>query len=348
MILTNCYNLQNILRYIVQAAILQPIQTGMPDKAIQVAEFITSIQERESQLRFPELFIQGRDGQVYYKRRNNLTVVAYHTPTVSSGILAPEEQSGIASYLFTQYSDPTVGRGQPFFDHEVAFDNSMSSEPLDSFFHDGDIHVVVGNEEGQIVGYIGVKGADDTGVTYGDYANRSNLSYVETVYGKPYTAYPTITNLPAESIREMRRFVTRQTIGGFQQAIISLELCLALFGMVDDFADQISVITGDFEPEVTMKNLVDVMGLPLITVPNRTPDLSMLPAPYNQLLVPRYEGKIVMPFAFASIDSMNGTRDRAGQFNNLLDRDIKSALTLVLGFLRRKQKTKLSSLTPEI
>ncbi|MBN2015944.1 hypothetical protein JW766_03865 [Candidatus Dojkabacteria bacterium] len=317
-----------------------------------VSEYVDGIIQEEDAIRVPSLFSEEHLGLIApIKQRNGLTTVVIHTPSTPDTVLTSDEQDAIKQFVFTQYLNKSSGRGTPFFDHNVAYTEQLTSEPSD-FFGAGDIHVIVGlnngESDGQIVGYIGLEGPIGEGLDFGDHEARGDARYyVEQLYGDQiFSDYPAITNSELSTVREMRRFVVRQRFLrrlGILGKLIALELGLGLVNITDQFREQIKVVVGDYEKEVAGANLRDVFFVPAVHVDGAQPDLARLEPPYSTLLQPRYETHDVVPFAFATADVDEQTLQRANALDELLDRDPRSIIRL----LKESMNGKKSSLLPQ-
>lgn len=185
-------------------------------------EFRTLVVESESQIRLPTLLTADRargletanSPEGVYYQRNGYYITGYKVPEegISQDIFSEEESIGIRAFLAAQYLHEDL----QFFDIEVAQEARFLMESI-TFFHPGDIVLLVVNEEGQIVSHLGIEGPiEKEKVSLGDFLRREKLHYLERVYQDP-DGLPTIHTLinpkkNANSLREIRRFSIRHDL----------------------------------------------------------------------------------------------------------------------------------------
>lgn len=272
--------------------------------------YVTELMFQEEQIRVPELFAPEHKGIIYRTERNGIVSAVIHTPQMPGEILSENEQLAIRRFLFAQYVNPRIGGSSSYYDPLTAMRYNLNAESS-SFFNQGDIHAVIGTPDGQVLGYLGVKGSFPEGVSIAA-PESVPMSHVLRVFKQengdsPYLTQDQIRDVDGNRVREMRKFVIRQSLLSglnIQGALVSAELVLSLINITDQFRDSTTLIIGDTDPEVTKKNF-DLFGIPVTFVEDVQAKPENLQPPYNMLWKTRYEGRNVKPFMLW-IDEVNG------------------------------------------
>lgn len=264
--------------------------------------YVNELSRYESEQRYPDLFNYERKGDnwKHYRLRNDgehTSITAlYEAHELTEQEIFGLRQYTLSQYLLTGYFDPTIAR-----------QHNLDAEPGDDYVSNGDLVVVSGTPDGQILNMAKVRFGShrpDLGVAIGDYANRQTLLGPEMLFGNDvYSCCPEIQSVDAGRTADMERYVARRSINAFDAANSALEIGLALMNVIDAYKNRINMVTGDLEKDVAGRHFADVYALPIVFIEGFHPNVANLPAPYNQLLIPRYtaekRGKPteVMPFA---------------------------------------------------
>lgn len=308
------------------------------EKASLYTERIITIEENN---RVPELFRADHPGIMYYQERNGIITTLIHNPNNPSELLSEHEKQAILEFLFAQYLNPKVGITGSYYDPVTAMRYNLRSEPY-SFFSQGDIHAIVGTEDGQILGYLGVKGSLPSGLTLAS-PEINTISHVLKVFKNEdgtsaYCEIPEFATLDASRIREMRKFVVRQELltSGLNArgALVSTELILSLIDIADQFKSSVDIIIGDTDPSVTGKNL-QAFNIPVQFVEGRTANPANLSKPYDMLWSTRYQGRDVKPFV-VRVKDINGLAHQVSdQITLLLNENPRQAFMALIHNLNR-------------
>lgn len=302
----------------------------------QPQEYANSIIEAEEKNRVPSLFLKDKPGVIYYENRNGIITTIIHTPNDPSECLSEIEQKAIREFLFAQYINHDIGVTSSYYDPAIALENNLHAEPT-SFFGKGDIHTIVGSEDGQILGYLGVKGSFPEGDRL-DSESVISKSHVLRVFsdsekGNPYQEIPEYNDIDASRIREMRKFVVRQRLLtgglGIKSALVSTELVLGLVSIADQFKQTVEIIIGDTDPSIIGKNF-RAFNIPVEFMNGFEAHPENLSEPYNNLWKVRYAGRHVLPFVIR-IKDVNGMAHKVTDvINSLLSKKPREAISVLL------------------
>jgi hypothetical protein len=295
----------------------------------------------EEKRRVPELFLEDHPGKIYRVERNGIIASVIHANGDVGEFLSHDEQLAIRQFLFAQYINPKVGGNRPYYDPITALRYNLTAEPH-SFFSNGDIHSIIGTADGQILGYLGVKGNLGNHGIFTQEAQKA--SHVLKVFrtnsgGNPYelaSRSKELREVTGDGIREMRKFVIRQDLLNglnLKGALVSAELALSLLNIADQFRDSVKILIGDTDPNLTQKNF-EMFGIPVKFIEDSIAHPENLTPPYDMLWTTRYAERNVRAFILW-IDEVNGQSHLImNLINNLLNRssNVRELFSGIRGF----------------
>lgn len=210
------------------------------------------------------------------------------TVVVRNDVLPEPSIADLLEFAFMHYAK--VG----FINAALAEERGWQHEPLSSL-KPADKHLMVLDESTcELCAYATLKAPVGTGKRVAD-EDRPWLS-VERAFGRDILAgIPKIQSAAIERVREVGR-VTRSAYldkRDPRQTRASAELLLACVQELLDARNGVEWIAGDGEPDVMIRN-VRFLGAAPIVIPNVCGKL-----PDDHIYQPRYEGRDVLPFAFA-------------------------------------------------
>jgi hypothetical protein len=303
------------------------IQTVETDPKVEA--FIQELLDRSACQRLPALFqAPPADALAHLANREGVSVIAVRTRSLTHDQLLQILTYRLAQYVLLRYFDP-----------RLVYEARLQHEPVDQIAPD-DVHVIAGDETGEILCYVVVKVGPDVPAGTPIRAGDRRLFPVEQIYGPGiYNRLRILPDLPVTRVRELERFVKNQQRQGHDDLAIRapVETVLAVFRLLATaLRSEVEAITGDLEEDVARRNL-DFFHVPIVIIHGVVPYVA--PETYAW---PAYQSQTRYPFAFRCCDI---PLDRLDTIESALMRPGKAGLIALLQ-LKAETRGARSSLEP--
>ena len=241
------------------------------------------------------------------EERSGVHVALVETNALGEELLSALLGWRLAQYLFTG-----------FYDEARVRELGWTTEPRESV-HDDDLHGLALDGRGRLLCYVTLKQPE--GLATARYAAVGRSPFpCEEVHGRAWQELLTLPDdLPAATVWELARFCRDQRRGRLdaasRRAPLELALGVAHFARRPSEQLRIRAATGDFDPDVALRN-VRFFFIPVATF---APHQVKLPAGHP--LTPRYAQHPTAPFLATTDDIDNATYLRWVDIDMALDRD---------------------------
>jgi len=310
-------------------------QSAFSDAAVQTVErypALAGLLERVERDRFDDLAGPGGPPVLYRRERRGVRTVA-----VLASALTPGQIRRLVEYRTAQYSK--IGFCDP-----GRLDSALAEGAPLTAADGGDVHFAALGPDGRLLCAAVLRRLPGVSpeVRMGD-ADRP-LFPVEHVHGRGvFNRLRVLPELPARQVRELSGFVKDASLPALSVlgARGSTEVAAAVFRLplLEPHGAHIDALIGDLETGVAKVNL-DFFGVPAMLLPGTIPQL-----PDSSFLVPRYETRMVVPFAYLVGDQSNSL-ERLERVEAALELPDRQCLTELVRLNQDPPTPLPSTLTP--
>lgn len=293
---------------------------------------LSSFLERVERDRFDDLVGPGGPPALYLRERRGVRTVA-----LLASQLAPRQVNRLVDFRIAQYTK--IGFCDPAR-LNAALAEGAPLTPADG----GDVHFAAVGPDGRLLCAAVLRRLPGVSpqVRMGD--RDRPMFPVEHVHGRGvFNRLRVLPELPVRQVRELSGFVKDASLSPLSVlgARASTEIAAAVFRLplLEPHGAHINALIGDLETSVAKINL-DFFGVPAVLLPGTIPRL-----PDFSFLVPRYETRMVVPFAYL-VGDQSDSLDRLELVETALELPDRECLTELARLSRDLPEPLPSTLTP--